>query len=157
MVAIGMRPALMGLVRHVILLTVSVPAPTPRPPGGGLLADRLGRYGRRWWVTGVATCLAAPFLAISCLAPSPQLSYAAVLVGFALSEMWRAPSAVMARWAGTRGRGGTGEEGRESRRRARCRRVRSYWFRSGGSVRPASMVHGAVGLRSSRSAHSRLG
>ncbi len=74
-------------------------------PGGGLLADRLGRHGRRWWVTGLATCLAAPFLAASCLAPSPQLSYAAVLVGFALSEMWRAPSAVMARWGRGEGAG----------------------------------------------------
>ncbi|GFR46597.1 hypothetical protein Agub_g8200 [Astrephomene gubernaculifera] len=65
--------------------------------GGGYLADRLSRCGRRWWVTAGATCLAAPCLAASCLAPSPQLSYAALVVGFALSEMWRAPSAVMAR------------------------------------------------------------
>ncbi|GIL63022.1 hypothetical protein Vafri_17178 [Volvox africanus] len=65
--------------------------------GGGYLADRLSRYGRRVWVTAGATCVAAPCLAVSCLAPTPELSYAALLVGFALSEMWRAPSAVMAR------------------------------------------------------------
>lgn len=67
--------------------------------GGGYLADRLSRSGKRWWVTFGATCLAAPCLAASCLAPTPELSYAALVVGFALSEMWRAPSAVMARWA----------------------------------------------------------
>ncbi|GLI62489.1 hypothetical protein VaNZ11_005121 [Volvox africanus] len=65
--------------------------------GGGYLADRLSRCGRRVWVTAGATCVAAPCLAVSCLAPTPELSYAALLVGFALSEMWRAPSAVMAR------------------------------------------------------------
>eukprot|EP00198_Chlamydomonas_reinhardtii_P005222 XP_001694558.1 predicted protein [Chlamydomonas reinhardtii] len=65
--------------------------------GGGYLADRLSRSGKRWWVTFGATCLAAPCLAASCLAPTPELSYAALVVGFALSEMWRAPSAVMAR------------------------------------------------------------
>ncbi|PNG93963.1 hypothetical protein TSOC_015286, partial [Tetrabaena socialis] len=64
--------------------------------GGGYLADRLGRQGRRWWVTAGATCAAAPCLAASCLATTPEASYAALLVGFALSEMWRAPSAVMA-------------------------------------------------------------
>ncbi|GLC46019.1 hypothetical protein PLESTB_001027300 [Pleodorina starrii] len=65
--------------------------------GGGYLADRLSRTGRRAWVTAGATLAAAPCLAASCLAPTPELSYAALLVGFALSEMWRAPSAVMAR------------------------------------------------------------
>ncbi|GIL69859.1 hypothetical protein Vretimale_10105 [Volvox reticuliferus] len=65
--------------------------------GGGYLADRLSQCGRRVWVTAGATCVAAPCLAASCLAPTAELSYAALLVGFALSEMWRAPSAVMAR------------------------------------------------------------
>ncbi|KXZ54010.1 hypothetical protein GPECTOR_5g121 [Gonium pectorale] len=65
--------------------------------GGGFLADRLSRTGRRWWVTAGATCAAAPCLALSCLAPTPELSYAALFLGFGLSEAWRAPSAVMAR------------------------------------------------------------
>ncbi|EFJ44126.1 hypothetical protein VOLCADRAFT_95577 [Volvox carteri f. nagariensis] len=65
--------------------------------GGGYLADRLSAIGRRGWVTAGATCVAAPCLAASCLAPTAEFSYAALLVGFALSEMWRAPSAVMAR------------------------------------------------------------
>lgn len=31
------------------------------------------------------------------LAPDPRASFAALLVGFGLSEMWRAPAAVMVR------------------------------------------------------------
>lgn len=65
--------------------------------GGGSLADKLAKKGQRAWVTGGATMLAAPFLLISCLAPTPTMSFAALLVGFALSEAWRAPAAVMAR------------------------------------------------------------
>jgi hypothetical protein len=85
----------------------AIPRPELTPPhhtrsltasaGGGYLADRLSRHGKRWVVTAGGTCLAAPFLALSCLAPTPEVSYAALFVGFALSEMWRAPAAVLAR------------------------------------------------------------
>ena len=36
-------------------------------------------------------------LALNILAPDPRASFAALLVGFGLSEMWRAPAAVMVR------------------------------------------------------------
>lgn len=66
------------------------------------MADQLAKKGMRVWVTGGATMLAAPFLMASCLAPTPTLSFATLLVGFALSEAWRAPAAVMARCVGPR-------------------------------------------------------
>lgn len=65
--------------------------------GGGFLADALAKKGLRFWITAGATMAAAPFLLVSCLAPTPFWSFATLLVGFALSEAWRAPSAVMAR------------------------------------------------------------
>ena len=65
--------------------------------GGGLLADGLSRSGGRYLLTAGATLLAAPLLAANILAPDATTSFAALLVGFALSEMWRAPAAVMVR------------------------------------------------------------
>lgn len=44
-----------------------------------------------------ASLLAAPFIAESLLADSPGGSFSALLVGFALSEAWRAPGAIMIR------------------------------------------------------------
>jgi len=44
-----------------------------------------------------ASIAAGPVLAVSMLAPDYQQSFAALLVGFALSECWRAPSAIMVR------------------------------------------------------------
>jgi hypothetical protein len=41
--------------------------------------------------------LAAPVIAVSLLVPEYQQSFAALLVGFALSEAWRAPAAIMIR------------------------------------------------------------
>jgi len=65
--------------------------------GGGLLADGLSRSGGRYLLTAGATVLAAPVLAASVLAPDAPSSFAALLLGFGLSEMWRAPAAVMVR------------------------------------------------------------
>jgi hypothetical protein len=47
--------------------------------------------------TAGASLLAAPFVAQSLLADSPGGSFTALLVGFALSEAWRAPGAIMIR------------------------------------------------------------
>lgn len=44
-----------------------------------------------------ASLLAAPFIAQSLLADSPGGSFSALLAGFALSEAWRAPGAIMIR------------------------------------------------------------
>ncbi|WIA21299.1 hypothetical protein OEZ85_000532 [Tetradesmus obliquus] len=65
--------------------------------GGGLIADWLSVVGGRYWLTAGASLLAAPFVAQSLLADSPGGSFTALLVGFALSEAWRAPGAIMIR------------------------------------------------------------
>ena len=65
--------------------------------GGGYLADQLGQKGHRVWVTAGSCMAAAPFLLLSCTAATPTESFAALLVGSALCEAWRAPSAIMAR------------------------------------------------------------
>ena len=44
-----------------------------------------------------ASIAAAPFIAVSLLSPEYEQSFAALLVGFALSEAWRAPAAIMIR------------------------------------------------------------
>ncbi len=44
-----------------------------------------------------ASIAAAPLIALSLLAPEYQQSFAALLIGFALSETWRAPAAVLIR------------------------------------------------------------
>lgn len=44
-----------------------------------------------------ASLLAAPFIAQSLLAHTPAGSFTALLAGFALSEAWRAPGAIMIR------------------------------------------------------------
>jgi hypothetical protein len=57
----------------------------------------LSRSGGRYLLTSGATLIAAPVLAFNVLAPDHRASFAALLVGFGLSEMWRAPAAVMVR------------------------------------------------------------
>lgn len=42
-----------------------------------------------------ASIAASPLIALSLLAPEYQQSFAALLIGFALSETWRAPAAVL--------------------------------------------------------------
>ena len=44
-----------------------------------------------------ASIVASPLIALSLLAPEYQQSFAALLIGFALSETWRAPAAVLVR------------------------------------------------------------
>ncbi|KAK9839611.1 hypothetical protein WJX81_000780 [Elliptochloris bilobata] len=76
--------------------------------GGGLLADWLSRIGGRGWLTAGATISATPALVFNVLAPEYQQSLAALLVGFALSEMWRAPAAIMIRDVSPPNLGSTG-------------------------------------------------
>jgi hypothetical protein len=52
--------------------------------------------------------VAAPIIAVSLLAPEYQQSFAALLVGFALSEAWRAPAAIMVRDVSPPNLGSTG-------------------------------------------------
>lgn len=49
----------------------------------------------KWCVWAGASIAAAPMIALSLLAPEYQQSFAALLIGFALSETWRAPAAVL--------------------------------------------------------------
>lgn len=65
--------------------------------GGGMVADWLTKVGGRYWITAGASIMAAPFIAESLLADTSQESFVALLIGFGLSEAWRAPSAVMIR------------------------------------------------------------
>lgn len=65
--------------------------------GSGLVGDWLSRRGGRAWLTVGGSIAAAPLIALSILAPDYQQSFAALLIGFALSECWRAPSAIMVR------------------------------------------------------------
>jgi len=65
--------------------------------GGGILADKLSVVGKRGYVTVAASLFAAPFIWASVMADNSTESFAALGVGFALSESWRAPAAVMAR------------------------------------------------------------
>lgn len=52
---------------------------------------------RNGWHGAGASIAASPLIALSLLAPEYQQSFAALLLGFALSETWRAPAAVMIR------------------------------------------------------------
>lgn len=61
-----------------------------------------------WSLLPGATILAAPVIAVSLLAPEYQQSFAALLVGFALSEAWRAPAAIMIRDVSPPNLGSTG-------------------------------------------------
>eukprot|EP01026_Neomeris_dumetosa_P028848 TRINITY_DN2336_c0_g3_i1.p1 TRINITY_DN2336_c0_g3~~TRINITY_DN2336_c0_g3_i1.p1 ORF type:complete len:447 (-),score=34.67 TRINITY_DN2336_c0_g3_i1:245-1585(-) len=65
--------------------------------GGGLIADKLTQYGKRSYLTVGAMLLAVPFISYSFLTDSYQLSFLSLLIGFALSEAWRAPAAIMVR------------------------------------------------------------
>ena len=76
--------------------------------GSGLLGDWLNRIGARGWITAGANIAAAPFIALSILAPDYKQSFAALLIGFALSEAWRAPAAVAVREVSPPGLGATG-------------------------------------------------
>ncbi len=55
-----------------------------------------------------ATIAAAPVLVANLMAPDYHQSLAALLVGFALSEMWRAPAAIMIRDVSPPNLGSTG-------------------------------------------------
>ncbi len=55
-----------------------------------------------------ATIAACPVLVANILAPEASQSFAALLVGFALSEMWRAPAAIMIRDVSPPNLGSTG-------------------------------------------------
>jgi fucose permease len=63
--------------------------------------------GARSWLTAGACIAASPVIALSLLAPDYKQSFAALLVGFALSECWRAPAAVMVRDVSPEGMGST--------------------------------------------------
>ncbi len=76
--------------------------------GAGILGDWLNRIGGRGWITAGANIAAAPFIALSILAPDYKQSFAALLVGFALSEAWRAPAAIAVREVSPSGLGATG-------------------------------------------------
>ncbi|CAL8467087.1 g6623 [Coccomyxa elongata] len=75
---------------------------------GGLMGDWLSRRGGRQWLTAGATIAAAPVLVVNLMAPDYHQSLAALLVGFALSEMWRAPAAIMIRDVSPPNLGSTG-------------------------------------------------
>eukprot|EP00887_Chlorella_sp_A99_P001478 scaffold8.g1478.t1 len=75
--------------------------------GAGLFGDWLFRIGARGWITAGANIAAAPLIAASLLVPDYKESFAALLVGFALSEAWRAPAAVMVRDVSPPGLGAT--------------------------------------------------
>lgn len=76
--------------------------------GAGLFGDWLNAVGARGWITAGANIAAAPMIAASLLAPDYKQSFAALLVGFALSEAWRAPAAVAVRDVSPPGLGSTG-------------------------------------------------
>ena len=76
--------------------------------GSGILGDWLNRIGGRGWITAGANIAAAPFIALSILAPDYKQSFAALLIGFALSEAWRAPAAIAVREVSPSGLGATG-------------------------------------------------
>jgi len=64
--------------------------------------DETGREmwpdGRRYFVTAASVLSSVP-LAACFLTDSPYVSFATLLVGFALSEAWRAPAAVITRYS----------------------------------------------------------
>jgi len=65
--------------------------------GGGLIADRVSQNGQRYWLTSGATALAAPLMLGSFNAVEYEQSFIFLLFGFALSEAWRSPAALMVR------------------------------------------------------------
>lgn len=65
--------------------------------GGGLAADTLSKAGNRYMLTFGASLLSAPLIYWSFQSESPSDSFFFLLFGFALSECWRAPAAVMIR------------------------------------------------------------
>ncbi|PSC72601.1 MFS transporter [Micractinium conductrix] len=75
--------------------------------GAGVFGDWLNRIGARGLLTAGSCIAAAPLIAVSLLAPDYKQSFAALLVGFALSECWRAPAAVMVREVSPPGLGST--------------------------------------------------
>ncbi|KAL4426365.1 hypothetical protein ABPG77_004659 [Micractinium sp. CCAP 211/92] len=75
--------------------------------GSGLFGDRLTSKGKRAWLTAGTSVAAAPLMAASFLLPDYKQSFVALLVGYALSECWRAPAAVMVREVAPAGLGST--------------------------------------------------
>jgi predicted MFS family arabinose efflux permease len=75
--------------------------------GAGVFGDWLNRLGMRGWLTAGSCIVAAPLIAVSLLVPDYKQSFAALLVGFAFSECWRAPAAVMVREVSPPGLGST--------------------------------------------------
>jgi len=76
--------------------------------GAGVFGDTLSRIGARGLITAGANIVAAPLIAASLLAPDYKQSFAALLIGFALSEAWRSPAAVAVRDISPPGLGSTG-------------------------------------------------
>ncbi|GMH41618.1 hypothetical protein BSKO_09528 [Bryopsis sp. KO-2023] len=75
--------------------------------GGGLAADWLSERGNRYMLTFGASLLSAPLIYLSLQAETPNESFWYLLFGFALSECWRAPAAVMAREVAPKSMGST--------------------------------------------------
>lgn len=75
--------------------------------GSGLFGDRMASMGARGWLTAGTSIAAAPLMAASFLLPDYRQSFVALLVGYALSECWRAPAAVMVREVSPPGLGST--------------------------------------------------
>ncbi|KAL4430918.1 hypothetical protein ABPG75_006174 [Micractinium tetrahymenae] len=75
--------------------------------GSGLFGDRLTSKGKRGWLTAGTSVAAAPLMAASFLLPDYKQSFVALLIGYALSECWRAPAAVMVREVSPAGLGST--------------------------------------------------
>ncbi|KAL6776040.1 hypothetical protein ACKKBG_A19555 [Auxenochlorella protothecoides x Auxenochlorella symbiontica] len=73
--------------------------------GTGLAGDWLQRRGLGSLLTVGSNLAAAPVLAASMLMPDHRSSMAVLLLGFALSEAWRAPAAVALRDVSPPGRG----------------------------------------------------
>lgn len=65
--------------------------------GGGLASDWLSKTGNRFLLTFGASMISAPLIYWSLQSDSASDSFVFLLFGFALSECWRAPAAVMIR------------------------------------------------------------
>lgn len=65
--------------------------------GGGLASDWLSKTGNRFFLTFGASMISAPLIYWSLQSDSASDSFVFLLFGFALSECWRAPAAVMIR------------------------------------------------------------
>ncbi|PSC74268.1 DNA replication complex GINS PSF1 [Micractinium conductrix] len=75
--------------------------------GAAVFGDKLTARGARGWLTAGTSVVAAPLVAASFLIPDPRQSFWVLLVGYALSECWRSPVAVMVREVSPPGLGST--------------------------------------------------